>query len=218
MCFEEKECHEEKVCFEDQARQGKRRVEGKKSTAIPRSGSKGKTSPAHSIIRTIIAIIILYVLFGSLARLTRNDVEQESYTDRIYSEPVEIDPVEITPDDETPGKDEYNATMTEEVTMEDGTTFIVWAWEQHDEEQELYLLLETSFAEDSDHMYDAALMCTDASGEEETLVDYTTTWDEDGYLQLHFPTDRYDELYPDFLELQEWDGDNLVVSRIIELW
>ena len=207
MCFEEKEC------YEDQARQGLRRVEEIISAVLPRPDSKKKKGSSKSITKTVIGIIILYILFGALGRLTKNDVDQP---DPDFPGTIVVDPAETDSGDEDPAEDEY-AQIFEEVTMQDGTTFSVWGWEKDDEEKELVVLVDAVFAEDSAHTYYATLKCTDPSGEEEALEGSTAIWDEDGFLQLHYPSDRYDELSPAFLELEEWEDGNLILSRIVDL-
>lgn len=208
-----KVCFEEKECYEDQARRGRQRDEGNVTAAAAQTGSVGRRSPAKRIIRTIIGIMILYLIFGLLARLFANDTEPEERSGQSYTEAIEIESGE-----KDPAEEEHDAVIGEEVTMDDGTSFTVWDWERNDEEKELVIFMEAAFAPDSDHGFTAALTCIDASGGQETLTEASTVQNSGGDLEIRFACGEYDELYPVSLVLQEWEnGDSLVLSQVIDL-
>ena len=200
VCFEEKECHEEKVCFEDQTRQG-----------MPQ---KKATNPGGTlIVVATVIIVVIGVLSGIWNRAATHHVEPEDYTGPVYTEPVENEPTDVAPADE----DGYIASMAEEVTMGDGTIFTVWGWDCNDDEEEIVIHMEAIFTEDSDHEFNAVLTCADIDGGEETLMDYTQTQTDDGYIDLHFAPDRYSQLSPTLLELWEWEDNDLVHTQLFDL-
>ena len=142
VCFERKECHE------DQARRGRQRAAEISAAPIARTGGKGRKSPVRSIILTVIAIVILYRLVGSLSGMFSRRAELSDESTFPY-----IDPVEIDPGDEDPVVSEFDAAMGDEVIMSDGIAFIVREWERSDEDEALVVILEPIFDEDSDSYY-----------------------------------------------------------------
>ena len=222
VCFEEKECYEEKVCYEDQARHGHRKEQHSTGQAmqglaaflnqLTAAGNKGgkKKSKGHGALGAVL-VVILAILAGT------NTLDRVFDGGNSYEEDPGPGSVAVAPADEDHAVDHYDVAMAEEVTMEDGTTFTVWAWEWHDEEKELVIFLEASFAEDSDHGYTAVLTCTNTSGGEEILTATSTVQDTDGNMEIHFAASRQNILRPAFLELQEWEHGDVVLTRIVDL-
>lgn len=225
VCFEEKECHEEKVCYEDQTRHGKRKSgsytdHGEKTRASVKTratvgaaqvlnqlGNSRRSSRKGSKGRSLIGVLLAVII--AIAGAT-------NVLDRVFNNIFHDDEPTIDVVSDPGAEYSYDAVMGEELTMTDGSVFTVKSWTEDDRAETITVDMAAAFA-DSSHDFYATLLCVDGDNDEITLDELTTSWSDPKTLRLQFKGTGYKELKPFALILDEWEGDDSVDTRWVDL-